>query len=158
MQKYTNFLTSAMFITISVVITEGDWHYFSPEWLLLNFYTKSGPCILDLCFAIAAYKVITLGYLDLLILSETCSLCFTVIVWRDFLCNNVWYDLLVNSRYWENTFFWSSKQLLELWCKCIWFCFKIIYNNKICHLYFYINTRTYVYIWYIYTCIHTLFF
>lgn len=79
MQKCTNFWTAAKVAAISVVITEGDWHYFSPERLLLNFYTKSGPCILDLCFAIAAGEIITLDYLDLLILSETC-LCFTLIV------------------------------------------------------------------------------
>lgn len=80
MKKCTIFLASLMFTSVSVIITEVGWQYLSPAWLLLDFYTKSGTCILDLCFAIAAYEVITFSYLDLLILSETCLLCFTVIV------------------------------------------------------------------------------
>lgn len=80
MQKCTIVLAPVILITVSVTITEVGWHYLSLAWLLLNFYTKSGTCILDLCFPIAAYEVITLGYLDLMILSETCLLCFTVIV------------------------------------------------------------------------------
>lgn len=75
MQNHT-FLVSVMFTAVSVVITEVDFRYLSPTLLLLNFYTKPGTYILDLCFAIAAYEVITLGYPDVLILSETCLLCF----------------------------------------------------------------------------------
>lgn len=59
---------------------------------------KPGTYILDLCFAIAAYKVIALGYPDVLILSDTCVLCFRE--YSDVVppCKNVWYDFLVNSR------------------------------------------------------------
>lgn len=114
----------------------------------LIFYMKSGTCILDLCFAIAAYEVITFGYLDLLILSETCLLCFTVIVWRVLLCKNVWYDLLVNSRYWENDFFNLSNNLWNSDINVlICFCFKILNQNKFFHLYFYINAQVYKYRW-----------
>lgn len=89
MQKCTIFLASVMFTAVSVGIAV-VWHFLFPTWLLLNFYTKSGACVLlDLCFAIPADEVITLGYLDLLILSETRLLCFMVTVCPVLLCRHV---------------------------------------------------------------------
>lgn len=76
MQKCTIFLASVMFTAVSVGITELTGIFLSPSRLLLNFYTSSTCMLLDLCFAVPAYEAITLGYLDLLILSGTCLLYF----------------------------------------------------------------------------------
>jgi len=48
MLKCTVFLASVMFMTVSGVITEVDWHYLSPVWLLLNLYTSTRFCIVAL--------------------------------------------------------------------------------------------------------------